>query len=67
MTELLAVLVARGEEREVGVEELLGELVADRDAVEQREHAGAPFAVGSRSQTGGSPSGTCTWSRENGR
>ena len=41
--ELLPVLVARREEREVRVEELVGERVAHRDAVEQRAHPGAPL------------------------
>ena len=35
--------MAGGEQREVGVEEVLGERVAHRDPVEEREHAGAPF------------------------
>ena len=40
--QLLAVLVTRREQGEVRVEELVGELVAHRDAVEQREDTGAP-------------------------
>ena len=41
--ELLAVLVARREQREVRVEELVGEGVAHRDAVQQREDSRAPL------------------------
>ena len=44
--ELLAVVVAGREERDVRVEELVGERVADRDAPLEREHAGA--ALGGR-------------------
>src|SRR5581483_11158251 len=43
VVELLAVLVADAEQREVRVLELLGELIAHRDAVEQREHSRAPL------------------------
>ena len=41
--ELLAVLVARREQRKVRVEEVVGERVAHRDAVEQGAHPGAPL------------------------
>ena len=42
--ELQALVVARREQREVRVEELVGEGVAHGDAVQQREHARAPLA-----------------------
>ena len=43
VAELQALVVAGGEQREVGVEEVLGERVAHREAVLQRERAGAPL------------------------
>src|SRR5437660_3786799 len=44
VAELLAVVVAGGERGDMEVEEALGELVTDGDAVEEGGHARAPFA-----------------------
>ena len=59
-------VVACGEEREMGGDELVGERVAHGDAVQQRERAAAPARRVRGPTPGGSPSSTWTWSRENG-
>ena len=64
--DLRALVVAGRERGDVPVEELVGERVAHRDAPHERESRRCPITAGSRSQTGGSPSSTCTWSSENG-
>ena len=65
LLELLAVHVARLEQREVRVEELVGKV--SRTAMpKSSDRTPVPHSSGSRSQTGGSPSSTCTWSSEKG-
>ena len=61
----LPFVVAGGERGDVPVEEVVGEMVADREP-QSSAFTPVPHSTGSRSHTGGSPSSTCTWSSENG-
>ena len=66
VVELAAVHVARREQLEVRVEELVGEVVARGDAVAAARARPCPTPTGRAPTSGGSSSATCTWSRENG-